>query len=104
MFIPAGFAHGFVVVSDEAVFAYKCTEYYAPACECSIRWDDPELAIAWPVAGPRLSPKDLAAPTLCEISHDRLPSLIEPKVRVEPGHAAGPRRPVRKYLEGASGS
>ena len=64
MFVPAGFAHGFVVVSDEAVFAYKCTEYYAPNCECSIRWDDPELAIEWPEACPRLSPKDLAAPKL----------------------------------------
>jgi dTDP-4-dehydrorhamnose 3,5-epimerase len=64
LFIPAGFAHGFCVTSDEADFLYKCTALYAPEAERSIRWDDPDLAIAWPVERPLLSKKDAAAPTL----------------------------------------
>jgi dTDP-4-dehydrorhamnose 3,5-epimerase len=64
--VPAGFAHGFQVVSDTALFHYKCTDYYAPQCERSLRWDDPDLAIEWPIAEPRLSPKDAAAPLLRE--------------------------------------
>src|SRR5689334_10902657 len=51
MWIPPGFAHGFLVTSDEADFAYKVTSYYAPADERSIAWNDPELAIAWPLTG-----------------------------------------------------
>ena len=65
LWIPPGFAHGFVVTSDEADFAYKVTAAYAPSDERSIRWNDPELAIAWPLAGePRLSARDQAAPLL----------------------------------------
>jgi dTDP-4-dehydrorhamnose 3,5-epimerase len=66
VWIPPGFAHGFLVLSDVADVLYKATEYYAPASEGSIRWDDPQLAIAWPDAGvhPLLSSKDAAAPTL----------------------------------------
>lgn len=64
LYIPPGYAHGFVVLSDEAIFSYKCTEYYAPHCEASLIWNDPDLAIEWPTASPRLSPKDLAAPRL----------------------------------------
>ncbi len=48
-FIPPGFAHGFLVLSDEAVFAYKCTDFYYPEDEDGIRWDDPSLNIAWPI-------------------------------------------------------
>jgi dTDP-4-dehydrorhamnose 3,5-epimerase len=60
MWVPAGFAHGFVVTSDYAEFLYKTTDYYAPEHERCIRWDDPTLAIEWPLAGnPRLSAKDL---------------------------------------------
>lgn len=69
MWVPPGFAHGFYVTSAEADFLYKCTAVYAPGDERAIRWDDAELAIAWPlVAGaPTLvSPKDAAAPTLRE--------------------------------------
>jgi dTDP-4-dehydrorhamnose 3,5-epimerase len=66
MWIPPGFAHGFCVLSDWADFAYKCTTPYAPAAERALRWDDPELAIAWPIARPLLSKKDAAAPTLAE--------------------------------------
>lgn len=59
LWIPAGFAHGFVVLSETAEFLYKTTDYYAPAHECCIRWDDPELGIIWPFDGePSLSAKD----------------------------------------------
>jgi dTDP-4-dehydrorhamnose 3,5-epimerase len=64
LWVPPGFAHGFCVTSEIADFAYKCTDYYAPDCERSIRWDDPDLAIAWPIREPNLSPKDAAAPLL----------------------------------------
>lgn len=60
LWIPEGFAHGFLVLSDEAEFLYKTTDYYAPEHERCIRWDDPTLAIAWPPAGgpPQVSAKD----------------------------------------------
>lgn len=73
LYIPAGFAHGFVTLSDDAVFSYKCTAYYAPAAERSIRWDDPLIAVAWPCEMPILAPKDATAPTLAEIPRDQLP-------------------------------
>ncbi len=58
--VPEGFAHGFLVVSDSAEFLYKTTDYYAPEFERCIAWNDPDLAITWPVVGePILSPKDL---------------------------------------------
>jgi len=75
VWIPPGFAHGFLVTSKAgASFAYKCTEAYAPGCELAVRWDDPDLAIAWPDAAPVLSPKDAAAPLLKEIDPERLPA------------------------------
>lgn len=61
LWVPAGFAHGFYVASESAEFVYKCTDFYAPEHERCIRWDDPELAIAWPLAqgaAPLLSAKD----------------------------------------------
>ena len=66
LWIPAGLAHGFLVTSDSADFLYKTTNYYCPAAEFSIRWDDPTLAIDWPLNGitPALSGKDAAAPLL----------------------------------------
>ncbi len=69
LWVPPGFAHGFYVVSERAEFVYKCTDYYAPEHERSLRWDDPALGIEWPlVAGraPLLSEKDAAAPGLAE--------------------------------------
>ena len=63
VWIPPGLAHGFLVTSDAADFLYKATAYYAPHAESSIRWDDPDLAIEWPLGGlqPALSAKDAAA-------------------------------------------
>jgi dTDP-4-dehydrorhamnose 3,5-epimerase len=59
LWIPAGFAHGFVVLSEQAEFLYKTTDYWAPEHERCIRWDDPSLAIDWPIDGrPSLSAKD----------------------------------------------
>ena len=64
LWIPPGLAHGFLVTSDSADFLYKTTGYYRPDAEFAIRWDDPTLAIAWPLNGivPALSAKDAAAP------------------------------------------
>jgi dTDP-4-dehydrorhamnose 3,5-epimerase len=68
LWIPPGFAHGFLVLSDSADFLYKTTDYYAPQSEAAVRWDDERLAIEWPHADcpPVLSAKDAAAPGLAE--------------------------------------
>jgi dTDP-4-dehydrorhamnose 3,5-epimerase len=71
-YIPPGFAHGFCVLSRYAHVEYKCTAYYDPADELTVLWNDPELAIRWPVATPLLSEKDRAAPRLRDLM-DRLP-------------------------------
>ena len=71
-FVPAGFAHGFAVVSETAMFAYKCTELYAPQNEVTLAWDDPELGIKWPLASPQLSEKDARGLRLREIPQERL--------------------------------
>jgi dTDP-4-dehydrorhamnose 3,5-epimerase len=66
LFIPAGYAHGFLVLSEIAEFSYKCSDFYAPAEERGVAWNDPDLAITWPLAGatPTLSAKDAAYGTL----------------------------------------
>jgi dTDP-4-dehydrorhamnose 3,5-epimerase len=65
LWIPTGFAHGFCVLSDSADLHYKVTAFYAPEHDRGISWNDPELAIPWPISGePKLSPKDTAAPRL----------------------------------------
>jgi dTDP-4-dehydrorhamnose 3,5-epimerase len=61
LFIPEGFAHGFAVVSDFAEIEYKCSAFYDPVDEITIRWDDPAIGIQWPVESPRLSARDAAA-------------------------------------------
>lgn len=65
-FIPRGFAHGFAVLSEEAVFQYKCDSFYAPECEGAVAWDDPDLGIDWgiPVEEALLSAKDSCHPRL----------------------------------------
>lgn len=68
LWVPPGFAHGFVVTSEHALVLYKCTDVYVPAAEVSLRWDDPDLAIPWPVAAPTFSPKDAAALSLRELA------------------------------------
>ena len=72
LFIPEGFAHGFAVTSETALFSYKCSCGYSPGSERTIRWDDPDLDIGWPVSNPVLSPKDAAAPSLREMSEEQL--------------------------------
>lgn len=67
LWIPPGYAHGFQVISETADFEYKCTDYYHADDEIGVRWDDPELAIDWPLADPTLSNKDLGWPTLAEL-------------------------------------
>jgi dTDP-4-dehydrorhamnose 3,5-epimerase len=67
-YVPPGFAHGFCVVSEEAQVEYKCTDLYDPAGEIGIAWNDPALAIAWPVAEPLLSERDRNHPTLAEVA------------------------------------
>jgi dTDP-4-dehydrorhamnose 3,5-epimerase len=66
LWVPPGFAHGFCVLSESADFVYKCTALYEPQHDRGIRWNDPALAIPWPVASPLLSPKDTAAPLLAD--------------------------------------
>ena len=68
LWIPAGFAHGFYVLSESAEFFYKCTDFYAPEHERTLRWDDPEVGIVWPLHGvePLLSPKDRLGKVLAD--------------------------------------
>jgi len=73
IYIPKGFAHGFVVLSESADVIYKCTDLYAPGDEYGILWSDPEIGIDWPVENPILSQKDLENPGLKEISENNLP-------------------------------
>lgn len=76
LWIPPGFAHGFLVLSDEAVFAYKCTAPYDPDTEFSVRWDDPHIGIRWPGdVAPIISTKDASAPGLDDLRRaGRLPT------------------------------
>ena len=75
LFVPGGFAHGFVVTSDEAVVHYKCTDFYAPECERTIAWNDPALAIDWRVAAPILSARDAGGRRLADLAGDELPAF-----------------------------
>ena len=66
MYIPPGFAHGFCVLSDQAIFQYKCTEIYHPKDEFGIRWDDQQININWSITDPVISDRDLELPFLAE--------------------------------------
>jgi dTDP-4-dehydrorhamnose 3,5-epimerase len=72
LYLPPGFAHGFVVLSESALFHYKCTDYYSPKDEVTIRWDDPEIGIIWPIQTPNLSAKDSQAMPLKDIPPEKL--------------------------------
>lgn len=72
IYVPVGFAHGFCVLTESAQVEYKCTDFYHPEDEIRILWNDPELAIPWPVEKPLLSDKDAAALPLRDL-HARLP-------------------------------
>ncbi|MGP8218592.1 MAG: dTDP-4-dehydrorhamnose 3,5-epimerase, partial [Limisphaerales bacterium] len=71
-FIPPGFAHGFAVLSETALFAYKCTELYIPQNELTLAWNDPDIGIQWPLDNPQLSEKDARGPRLKDLPKDRL--------------------------------
>jgi dTDP-4-dehydrorhamnose 3,5-epimerase len=74
LWVPPGFAHGYFVTSEEAVFAYKCTDFYHPENEFSVLWNDPAIGIHWPLErAPILSDKDRMARPLSEITPERLP-------------------------------
>lgn len=74
IYIPPGFAHGFCVTSDTALFAYKCTDKYNPQAEASVLWNDPDLNIPWPINNPELSAKDKQGIPLADLPRDRLPN------------------------------
>jgi dTDP-4-dehydrorhamnose 3,5-epimerase len=76
LYIPPGFAHGFCVLSEVAQVEYKCTDLYDASDELGLRWDDPEIDIAWPIDDPLLSKKDAVAPTVSD-SFDHLPVFGE---------------------------
>ena len=73
LYVPPGFAHGFCVTSENALFAYKCTDLYHPECEVGIAYDDPKLAIAWPIAAPLVGGKDKQNLPLASIDPAKLP-------------------------------
>ena len=73
IWIPPGFAHGFLALSDQVDFLYAVTTPYQPDDEGGIRWDDPDLAIDWPIESPILSPRDAELPFLRDLSSDDLP-------------------------------
>lgn len=72
LYVPEVFAHGFLVTSETAVVSYKCTAPYVPEHERSVRWDDPEIGIEWPIAPSRLSVKDGTAPWLRGVPREHL--------------------------------
>ena len=73
LYVPEGFAHGFLVTSSTALFAYKCTARYNAQAEASVLWNDPQIGIEWPVERPVLPEKDRAAPPLGEMPAEQLP-------------------------------
>lgn len=75
MYIPPGFAHGYCVMSETALFSYKCTDFYNSATEHGIIWNDPEIGIEWPIDQPVLSPKDMNYPGLKDLEPENLPQF-----------------------------
>jgi dTDP-4-dehydrorhamnose 3,5-epimerase len=75
MFIPKGFAHGFCVLSEFAIFYYKCSDFYAPEDEGGVIWSDPDIGIEWPVENPIISKKDNQFQKLSGLTAEKLPSF-----------------------------
>ena len=75
IYVPPGFAHGYCVTSEMAHFSYKCTDFYNPATEHGIIWNDPDIGIQWPIAEPILSPKDKLYPRLKDLQPENLPQF-----------------------------
>jgi dTDP-4-dehydrorhamnose 3,5-epimerase len=73
IYVPAGFAHGFLALTNTVQFLYKCSEYYAPGDEYGVLWNDPDLAISWGTGSPVLSQKDARNPRLADVPPERLP-------------------------------
>jgi dTDP-4-dehydrorhamnose 3,5-epimerase len=74
LYIPAGFAHGFIVLSDEALFHYYCTAEFAAEYDAAIAWNDPDIAVKWPCAPSAISSRDRAAPLLRDVAKEHLPA------------------------------
>jgi dTDP-4-dehydrorhamnose 3,5-epimerase len=72
-YVPPDFAHGFLVTGEEALFFYKCTDYYAPDSEGIVLWNDPDIGIDWPAEAPTISERDSKAPPLSEMPEGSLP-------------------------------
>ncbi|WP_201979947.1 dTDP-4-dehydrorhamnose 3,5-epimerase [Hymenobacter rubidus] len=68
LFVPVGFAHGFVALEEDTLFLYKCSNYYAPSAEGGLMWNDPALGIDWNIENPLVSPKDAILPTLANLN------------------------------------
>lgn len=75
LWVPPGFAHGFKVLGDHALIAYKSTDIYVPEAEMGVAWDDPDIGIAWPPGEPLLSAKDASLPHLADIPRTALPLM-----------------------------
>jgi len=75
MYVPPGFAHGYCATSETALFSYKCTDFYNPATEQGIIWNDPDIGIKWPIAQPALSTKDAVYPRLKDLRPENLPQF-----------------------------
>jgi dTDP-4-dehydrorhamnose 3,5-epimerase len=73
IYIPRGFAHGFLVLTERVQFLYKCSDFYNAADEQTILWSDPKIAIAWNIAAPLVSERDARARPLAELPHELLP-------------------------------
>lgn len=76
VYVPPGCAHGFIVLSETALFSYKCTDTYHPECELGVAYDDPDLAVAWPIAANELSERDKKHPRLRDLDQAKLPVFL----------------------------
>ncbi len=78
LYVPEGMAHGFCITSDEALFAYKCSDFYHPESEKTVLWNDPDIGIQWPLSHPSLSEKDAKGLPLSAMDQSLLPRYLSP--------------------------